>query len=443
MRFVSTRNAHNIVSFKEALLNCMPQDGGLYVPYDCDDLRHWILYANENTSFANLAGTLTSGMINKEFSPIICEAIATRAFTFEPVVRKLDKNLFLLELFHGPTGTFKDFGTSYLISALETILQLGGEKSILLDATTGELGACMAQALRGKNLVKSVLLCPAGKLRGMEESDFVWNGGNIFPIEVNGTAEDCQNLVRHFFSNAELVQKYHLTLGNSANIGRLLPQSFFYTYAFTRIKKQISGSIYYALSAGNYGNLVSGLYGWQQALPLNGFIVPETDNIRVDVQGNIMVMDSFVPLEKRKPADPASPSSLERMEHIFRSHSLMLRTFVYPADVSDSLAEAACKELYVKYHLYADRDTSAAYAATLLRKDIVEEDEGAVVLIAKDAPSLSKDFLRHTLGEEPEEDKTVTERAFKPVATGRPAISPTDISYVTSVLNSLNLLRIF
>ena len=191
MKFVSTRNNENIVGFKEAILNCMPSDGGLYVPYEPEDLRSWILYADENTSFANLAGTLTSGLINREFSPLICEAIATRAFTFEPKVKKLDENLFLLELYHGPTGTFKDFGTSYLASALETILQYTEEKSILLDATTGELGACMAAALRGKTRVKSVLLYPKGKIRGIEESDLVWNGGNIYPIEVDGTEADC------------------------------------------------------------------------------------------------------------------------------------------------------------------------------------------------------------------------------------------------------------
>lgn len=156
----------------------MPSDGGLYVPCDTEDLRHWILYADENTSFANLAGTLTSALINKEFSPIICETIATTAFYFEPQVKQLGQNLFVLELFHGPTGTFKDFGVSYLAAALETILRYNDEKAILLDATTGNLGASLATALRGKKLVKSVLLYPKGKVYGLEESDLVWNGGN-------------------------------------------------------------------------------------------------------------------------------------------------------------------------------------------------------------------------------------------------------------------------
>ncbi len=442
MKFVSTRNNENIVGFKEAILNCMPSDGGLYVPYEPEDLRSWILYADENTSFANLAGTLTSGLINREFSPLICEAIATRAFTFEPKVKKLDENLFLLELYHGPTGTFKDFGTSYLASALETILQYTEEKSILLDATTGELGSCIANALRGKTRVKSVLLYPKGKIRGVEESDFVWNGGNIFPIEVDGDEKDCHNLVRKFFQDRDMVKKYHLTLGNTANIGRLLPQAFFYTFAFTRIKKQISGGIYYSMSTGNYGNLVSGLYGWQLALPVNGFIMPTSNNLKLDPRGNVQVLDSFVPIDLRTAADPADPSNLERMEHIFKENALMLRSFVYPADVSRKAIEDACKELFVKYRVYADEETSAAYAAAKIRKDITGEEDSAVVLIAREAPELDEMFIRHNIGEAPERSEAVT-RSMKRVELNRPAISPNDSDYITSVLNSLNLRRIF
>ena len=171
MRFVSTRNGKDSVGFKDALLRCMPSDGGLYVPFDTEDLRNWILYADETTSFANLAGTLTSALINKEFSPIICETIATTAFDFEPKVKQLDPNLFVLELFHGTTGTFKDFGVSYLAASLETILRYNGEKSILLDVTTGNLGASLAVALRNKKLVKAVVLYPKCKICGLEESD--------------------------------------------------------------------------------------------------------------------------------------------------------------------------------------------------------------------------------------------------------------------------------
>ena len=137
MKFTSTRNKSLSVGFSQAVLNCMPDDGGLYVPFETEDLRRWILYTDENTSFSSLAGSLTSAFIKDEFSPIICETIATRAFPFSPEIKQLDENLFLLELFHGPTGIHRDFGISFLVSCLETILQLKGEKAAFLDVSTG------------------------------------------------------------------------------------------------------------------------------------------------------------------------------------------------------------------------------------------------------------------------------------------------------------------
>ncbi len=442
MKFVSTRNAENIVGFKKAVLDCIPSDGGLYVPVDSPDLRRWILYADEKTSFASLAGALTSAMINDEFSPIICEAIATHAFPKDPVLKQLGPNLFMLELYHGATGTFKDFGVAYLASAIETILQMDGEKAILLDATTGELGACMAKALEGKKLLKSVLLAPKGRFRGIDEKHFVWNGGNIYPVEIDGTEEDCHNIVRKIFAERELIEKYHLTVANTANIGRLLPQAFFYTFAFSRLKKIVASDIFYAFSAGNYGNLVSGLYSWKLSLPVNGFIVPATADLTIDAAGNCMVMDSVIPLQKRRNADPASPSNIERLEQIFKQNSLMLRNFAFLASVSEEEKNKACKELFMKYGIYADKDTATAYAAAVKRNDVVSEEDGALVLVARDDPSINKQFLMHNLGESPAMPTNVTE-AFTPVKLDKKVIAPDDIDSVISILNSLNLLRLF
>ncbi|MCH5291820.1 MAG: threonine synthase [Treponema sp.] len=442
MRFVSTRDKNNTVTFKEAVLNSIPSDGGLYVPADSENLRRWILYANETTSFASLAGALTSALINTEFSPIICETIATHAFSHDPVLKKLDDNLFVLELFHGATGTAKDFGVSYLAATLETILQMDGEKSILLDTTTGGLGASMAHALRDKKLLKSVLLYPKGKVRGLREQDFVWNGGNLYPIEVDGTEADCRKLMRSVFADRELVQKYHLTVANTANIGRLLPQSFFYTFAFSRLKKFIDGDIYYALAAGNYGNVVAGLYGWKASLPVNGFIVPTTANIKLDVQGNCTLLDSVVPVQKRTSIDPSDPSNLERLEQVFKANALILRSFVYPADVSKEQREQACKQLFMKYGVYADQETCGAYAAALARSDVVEAEDGAVVLIDRLAPAYDSAFIQHCIGEDPEQPDTVA-KALAPISLDRPMLAPGDLESLISILNSLNLLRLF
>ena len=158
MKFTSSRDKSSTVTFAQAVMNCMPEDGGLYVPCETEDLRRWILYTNENTKFSSIAGSLTSAFIKDEFSPIICETIATNAFKFSPEVKQLDEKLFTMELFHTPTGKHRDFGISYLVSCIETILNLNGGSAIFLDVSTGELGASLALSLRGKKNIKAVLV---------------------------------------------------------------------------------------------------------------------------------------------------------------------------------------------------------------------------------------------------------------------------------------------
>jgi threonine synthase len=276
----------------------------------------------------------------------------------------------------------------------------------------------------------------------MDESDFVWNGGNIYPIEIDGTAEDCHEIIRKIFADRSLVEKYHLTVSNTVNIGRLLPQAFFYTYAFSRLKEHVSGDIYYALTAGNYGNLISGLYGWHLALPVNGFICPTTDNLQLDIQGNCTVLDSVVPFNKRAPADPSDPSNLERLEYLFHDYAPMMKNFVFPAKVSVAQKEEACKKLFMKYQYLANESTSAAYAAALARNEIVEADDGTVVLLMRHDPSHSASFIRRSVGETPVALPN-TAAAQTPVQLDKPSVAAGDIEYVISVLNSLNLLRMF
>lgn len=425
MKFVSTRTLKQPVDFKKAVLDCLPSDGGLYVPFVEADLRRWILYCDTNTSFSNIAGTLTSACINDEFSPIICETIASKAFTFEPELKKIDDRLYSLKLYNTPTGSHKDFGISYLVNCIETIHSLEGGYSTFLDATVGELGVSLARSLRDKKHIKAVLLYPRGCVRGLEESDYIWNGGNILPLEVEGSEADCHAMVRKIFDDRSLVEKYRLTVANTANIGRLMPQMFFYPYAFTRLKKEVHSDIYYAMPCGNYSNLVAGLYTWKLSLPVSGFICPSTANLGIDPMNTCTVPDDIVPFEKRRPADPASPSNLERLEDIFNRNSLMLKNFVFPACISDKEAEEACRELYIKYSIFADKGTSSAYASIKKRQQMLSEDESTAILIERDDPSLSLEYVRHATGICPEIKPNV-KSALKATELKRPLIKKSE-----------------
>lgn len=401
MQFVSTRNPDKKVSFSKAVLDCIPSDGGLYTPAYEENLSSWILYMNENTSFTSIAGSLTSALIKEEFSPIISEAIATNAFPFEPVLNQLDDRLYHLELYHGPTGSHKDFGISYLASCLEHICIMKETEAVVITDTTGETGACIAHAFKNKKHLKAVLLYPKGSMRGLSPDSFFWNGGNIYPVEVNGSIDDCIELVRQIYNDRALVENYGLTLANTSNIGRLLPQTFFYTFAFTRLKNRVCSDIFYALSSSNYGNLIAGLYSWKFSLPVNGFITDCTASLRLDPANMCELTDAAVPLSKRGPANPAVPSNLERLESLFETSPAVMKGLVFPAEVSAEDRKAAARRLFVDYNIMVSPQTADAYAAAFKRTEMVEEDGGVVVLISRDHPAFSSDSIRQMCGEAP------------------------------------------
>lgn len=402
MELVSTRNSSKIVSFRNAVLDCIPSDGGLYVPSKEEDLRPWIMYMDETTSFSSIAGTLTSALLKEEFSPVVSERIAASAFAkFSPELRQLDEHLFSLELFHGPTGCHKDFGFLWFASALEHILTMEDRTAVVLAATAGRTGRSMATAFAGKKKLKMILVYAKGTLSGLDPSMLAWNGGNILPVEIDGDIDDAQNLVREIYSRKDLVTRYGLTLANTMNIGRILPQVFFYMHAFTRLRKKVRGDIFYAVPSGNYGNLVAGLYAWKFSLPVNGFITDATPSLSCDAKGRCLCLDSMVPLAQRGPADPASPSSLERLEQVFEVNPLMFRSLVFPSEVKPSSIPGIIFDIWKKYGIMLDSSAAAAYGAAISMQERISSDEGTVVIVSKDHPAFESDTLRTACGEAP------------------------------------------
>lgn len=421
MKFTSTRNKDLRVSFSQAVNDCIPSDGGVFVPADIEDLRRWLYYIDENTSFTSIAGTLTSALIKDEFSPIICETIATSAFPFEPKISQLDDKLFFMELYNGFTGHHRDYGVSYLCSYLEATNQLAGKKTILLDYTSGELGALLAKVLKGKKNIKAVLVYKKGTVRGLCDEDYVWNGGNILPVEMDGSEAYIKNCISEVFTDKEYVHSKNITVANMTNVCRLLAQIFFFPYSFAQIKSKLDGDIYYAVDSGNYGSLIAGLYSWRLALPVSGFFVPSTAALCVNPAGEPVMLNSMVNMDEREESTPINPANLERLESFFEQNKLMMRNFVYPVNVSEKQREIAAKELYMKYGIYADKETARSYATIKERGDDVFSDEGSIVLMGLKHPSLSADYCRHVLGEAPQMPENIAE-SLKPVELDRPVI---------------------
>ena len=422
MQFTSTRNSNLKVSFSQAVRDCIPDDGGVFVPSSIEDMRRWIYYIDETTSFASIAGSLTSALMHEEFSPIICETIATAAFPVEPVVKQLGGSLFMTEMYHGFTGCHRDYGVSYLVSYLETTLQLKGGKAVFLDLTHGGLGALLSKILKGKKNIKAVLVYQKGTVRGLDEESLVWNGGNIYPVEMEGSEAEIKAAISEVFADREFVQANGLTVANTTNVCRLLGQIFFFPYSFAQVKKKFNGEFYYAMGAGNYGSLMAGLYSWRFALPVNGFYVPSTTALARSANGSPVVLDSLVDLKVRGETNPAIPANLERLESFFGKNEMMMRNFIYPCDVSEEQRDAAAKELYMKYGIFADKETASAYAVVKENCSDVFDEDGAFILTAYNHPSLSSDYCRHVIGEAPEMPDEI-KASFVPVQLRRPVIA--------------------
>ena len=423
MLFTSTRNNDLTVRFSQAVRDCIPKDGGVFVPAPdaFEDLRRWIYYINKDTSFTSIAGTLSSAFLNEEFSPIICQTIAEKAFPFAPVINQLDDNLFNLELYHGYTGCYRDFGVSYLCSYLETTHTLNGGDSVFVDFTHGELGTLLAKVLRGKKHIKAVLVYQKGSVRGLEPQDYIWNGGNLLPLEMEGSEQQIKAAIAKLFEDTQFVQTNNLSLANTTNVCRLMAQVFHFAYAFAQIKNKVDGDIFYSLEAGNYGMLAAGLYSWRFALPVNGFYVPATASLGVDGAGNAQILDSFVDIKQRGGVDPIFPANLERLEAFFGDNALMIRNFVFPVEVNERAREKAAKELFINYGIFADPGTASAYAAIKEAGARAGDFDGAYVLVSQNHPALSSNYCRHAVGETPVIPVEIAE-TLKPVILDRPVI---------------------
>lgn len=363
MQFRSTKSFSPLVSYKDAVLNCLPDDGGLYVPDQMQDFRQFFIHMDEKTSFNELVAAIAPSFFKGCINPVSASNVAQSAYNFEPELIKLDDGFSLLNLYNGPTGVFKDFGIAFISAVLEEVLGKD-EQIMILSAARPDTGVSMAHAFSGRKGILLVLLYPSGQIHGLNPSAFVQNGGNIIPIQVKGTFDDCQRLVIETIMDRDFSGRYNITSANSINAGRLFPQIFYYLYAFTQIKNQLSGDFIFSVPSGNFGNLIAGLYAWKFGLPVNGFIAAmNTNNSMGDyIQGKRFKPAPLV-FTKSPAMDVCFPINYERLASFYEEAPAVMRNMVYPVSVDDDLTVKTIKYVSDKYDVFIDPHTAVAFAA--------------------------------------------------------------------------------
>ena len=398
MQFRSTISQDPRVSFRDAVLRCLPPDGGLYVPAGVMDLRQFFLHMDEGTSYPELVAALAPVLLQGDLNPLSAARVAESAFDFEPELERLDENLSLLNLYNGPSGTFKDFGVAFLAAVLEELLK--ENPAMILSAVRGDDGINLDRAFQKRRGLTSVMLYPAGPIHGLESSCFVPNGGNIIPIQVRGSLDDCQRLVNETINDRPFAERYRITSANGINPGRILPQVFYYLYAFIKIKKRLSGDLFFSVPSGNFGNLISGLYAWKFGLPVNGFIAAMNAN---NAFGEFISGRKFTrrPLvTTNSPAlDVSFPSNYSRLCSFYDEAPAVMRNMVFPASVDGNATVKTMEQVWKSYGILLDPHGAVAFAAA---RDFKKSDRfsGAhMVVLATGHPAREAALVQSATGQ--------------------------------------------
>lgn len=302
-----------------------PETGGLYVPETIPELDPSFLCRNPSPSFRDIAFEISRKFIGDEISPAELMAIIADAYPFTAPVAPIDPTTYVLELFHGPTCAFKDFGARFMARMMAHFNR--GERDALhiLVATSGDTGSAVGSAFQGVQGIDVTILYPRGKISPLQEKQLSTFEGNVRALSVTGTFDDCQALVKRAFTDASLRGKLRLSSANSINISRLLPQSFYYVYGSLLVmdrcpydSKIDCPSLIVTVPSGNFGNLTSGLIARKMGAPIRGFIAATNANATVPdwlATGEYRPRPSVSTLSNAM--DVGAPSNYERMASMY------------------------------------------------------------------------------------------------------------------------------
>ncbi len=387
MRFASTLKRAGEVSFRQAVFTGLAPDGGLYHPVTQPDLRELIYSFKDELSFKQIAEALTHTLFPEEISRSGAKRIINRAFSFTPKLISLEDGMEMLELFHGPTCAFKDFGAAFLASTLEEFLTEENSRAVILVATSGDTGSAVARAFYRKKNIDVVILYPSGRVSPMQEKQLTTVGGNITALEIMGTFDDCQRMVKLAFMNKELNSSLNLTSANSINPGRLIPQAFYYIYAYVQLQKSPEDSVIFCVPSGNFGNLTAGVYAWQWGLPARGFIAATNIN---DVVPEYLQTGRFRPRPSidtlSNAMDVGNPSNFERLIHGLGGDAAAMRRLIHGERVTDPETKEMIKKAHERYGRLIDPHTAVGIEAALRFKAKFPQKANHIIVLATAHP---------------------------------------------------------
>ncbi|AFM04047.1 threonine synthase [Bernardetia litoralis DSM 6794] len=381
MNYSSTNGDTQVGSLCEALFQTFSSKGGLLMPEVINLLPKEFLLNLHTFSFQEICLKVCLNLFGDEIPEEDLAKIIQKAFNFEiPLVEIYEKEVYSLELFHGKTLSFKDIGMSFMAELMSYFLEKEKESQdiTVLVATTGDTGSAAASAFFKRKGIKLCILYPKNKLSLLQEKQLNTWGENITALEIDGTYEDCKNLVREVLIDKELNKKIRLTTANSHNIARLLPQCVYYFWAVAQLKGEKRTTIF-SVPSGNFGNLTAGIIAKKMGLRISRFIAATNIN---DVVPQYLLNGSFEP----RPAirtisssmDTGNPVNFKRLLTLYNHSYTRFSADIAGYRLTDRRTKNTLKDLYEGYNYLADPHSTVAYAA--LKNYLTPESEVGIFL---------------------------------------------------------------
>ena len=376
MNYFSLNQSSPIASFKQAVVNGIAPDRGLYYPESItpisqDFIDHISEYSNEEVAFEVIKQFIGDEIPTEKLKEIIKKTIS---FDF-PVVT-IEKNIGSLELYHGPTMAFKDVGARFMSQCLEYFNQDNKDDITVLVATSGDTGGAVANGFLNAKGVQVVILYPSGKVSDIQEKQLTTLGNNITALEVDGVFDDCQEMVKSAFLDEEISKK--LTSANSINVARWLPQMFYFFFAYKQVSAQHK-DIVFSVPSGNFGNICAGLLAQKLGLPVKHFIASTNIN---DTVPQYLVNGIYSPKPSKatisNAMDVGNPSNFIRIQELFQNNLTQLKASFSSFSFSDHETKEMMKDIYNKFNYISEPHGAIGYLG--LKKHSLHEDEFGIFL---------------------------------------------------------------
>jgi threonine synthase len=363
MLYYSLNNQSPKTSFKDATIKGQAPDKGLYFPQYIPEFPKALIKNINSLAKEDIAYTCIAPYVGDTIPPDELKRIIRETIAFDFPLVTLSDSIYSLELFHGPTLAFKDVGARFMSRCLRYFVQDSTKQVTVLVATSGDTGGAVASGFYDVEGINVVILYPAGKVSQVQELQLTTYGKNIRALEIQGTFDDCQQLVKQAFADDELTKILFLTSANSINVARWLPQQFYYLFAYQQWKYKNDPPVY-CVPSGNFGNVCAGLLARRSGLPAKHFIAACNAN---QVVPAFLQSGSYLPQKAistlSNAMDVGDPSNFVRMLEIFGREFNSLTKVLSSYTISDNETTEAIKEVYLAYNYLMDPHGAVAYTS--------------------------------------------------------------------------------